>query len=120
MWREGHTSFEVEDAKVVHPNVMTFKLETGGQSYYVVGAYLPPGDLEALEHVRDALDRNPSGATPILLGDLNANLGTPLTERDKAITDVIDGNALEDAKGYFRVRRRGRLRGGRSWRRRWS
>ena len=42
MWRDGHPSFEVEDAKIVHPNVLSFKLVTEGGPIFVVGGYLPP------------------------------------------------------------------------------
>ena len=47
----------------------------------------------------------------MLWGDLNAHLDVPLTGRDEAVADVVDGFDLVDATRHFRVRRRGRVKG---------
>ena len=46
--------FEVEEAIVRGPNVISFQLVTGQARYYAVGAYIPPSDLQTLEQVKDA------------------------------------------------------------------
>ena len=53
----------------------------------------------------------------MIVGDFNASLDVPLTERDELIADVMDGNCLMEAKNHFCVRRR-RLWGRWTWRQR--
>ena len=53
----------------------------------------------------------------MVVGDFNASLSVPLTERDELIADLLDGHCLTDVKSHFRVRRR-RLRGRWTWRQR--
>jgi hypothetical protein len=42
VWKEGHCSFEVEAARVVTPNLLTFQLIRGYKRFYVMGIYIPP------------------------------------------------------------------------------
>jgi hypothetical protein len=42
VWKEGHSSFEVEAARVVTPNLLTFQLIAGYERFYVMGVYIPP------------------------------------------------------------------------------
>ena len=44
VWKEGHSSFEVEAVRVVTPNLLTFQLFTGYERFYVMGIYIPPND----------------------------------------------------------------------------
>jgi hypothetical protein len=44
VWKEGHSSFEVEAACVVIPNLLTVQLVTGYERFYVMGIYIPPDD----------------------------------------------------------------------------
>jgi hypothetical protein len=37
VWKEGHNSFEVEAARMVTPNLLTFQLVTGYKRFYVMG-----------------------------------------------------------------------------------
>jgi hypothetical protein len=41
LWNEGHASFEVEAAKIVTPNLLTFQFFTGYKCFYVMGIYTP-------------------------------------------------------------------------------
>ena len=42
LWKENHRGFEVESAKIVTPNLLTFQLVTGNERFYCMGVYLPP------------------------------------------------------------------------------
>ena len=83
-------AYELEETKIWSPNVIAFRLITGGAKFYVVGCYIPPSDLVALDHVRDAWRQCPKGFTPLLLGDLNINLESPRDERDEVIAEQCD------------------------------
>jgi hypothetical protein len=45
LWNKGHASFEVEAAKIVTPNLLTFQLVTGYERFYMMGTYIPPMTL---------------------------------------------------------------------------
>ena len=60
IWKEDG-GFEVEEATIAHPNVITFQLVTGEERFYVVGCYVPPSDLTTLEHITKAMERKPKG-----------------------------------------------------------
>ena len=42
LWKENHQGFEVELAKKMTPNLLTFQLVTGDERFYCMGIYLPP------------------------------------------------------------------------------
>ncbi len=50
VWKEGHSSFEVEAARVVTPNFLTFQLVTKYERFYVMGIYSPPTTLRGWMH----------------------------------------------------------------------
>ena len=93
-WRQGE-GFEVEETRFWRANVLAFELVTGARRYYVVGMYLPPGDLTALEHARQAVEAKPKGTAPLILGDLNANLESPRSERDEEVAAFCDSLGVE-------------------------
>ena len=115
MWDEEHPAFEVKELKLRHPNVLSFELQTGAGRYYIVGCYVPPSSLETLEPVRRALEDAPADerVRPMLWGDLNANLDVPMSFRDEAVADVVDGEDLIDISRHFRPRNRSRGHRGR-------
>jgi hypothetical protein len=71
----------------------------------VVGAYIPPDDTATLEYVSKALTDRPEGVDPILIGDLNANLADPGSEREHEIAATVAACGLEDMASHFRPRR---------------
>ena len=46
--------YEVEEAMVQDPNIISFQLVMGQGRYFAVGAYIPPSDLTTLEQVKEA------------------------------------------------------------------
>jgi hypothetical protein len=84
LWRESENlSFLVEAVNVVSPNVLTFRLVTGGVRFFVMGAYIPPADTTGVDDLRDAWDRRPANCKLLLLGDLNINFRSLRSEREE-------------------------------------
>ena len=76
-------------------NIITFHLVTGQDRFYIVGAYIPPSDLNALEEVAKAWQQCPKGCLPMLVGDLNVDLdNTPADERGMTIAEQVDAMDL--------------------------
>ena len=107
VWDDNHAGFEVEEVKERHPNVLSFELVTGNARFYVVGCYIPPSSLESLEPVRRALEDAPADerVRTMVWGDLNVSLDIPISERDEAVADVVDGEDLIDVSRHFACRR---------------
>ena len=97
--------YEVEETKIWGPNVLAFRLITGGADYYVVGCYIPPSDLATLEQVKAAWAHCQKDFIPLLVGDLNINLEFPRDERDGIILEQCDAWDLTDMAAQFRQRR---------------
>lgn len=114
-WR-GNISYEVEETRIWGPNVISLHLMMGSIRFFVVGCYIPPNDLEALACVDKAWRECPTGAHPILVGDLNVNLRAPRTEREEMIAEQVDAMDLVDMSRHFRQRSGKRLRGRWTWR----
>ena len=119
VWEDAHDAFEVEGLVERTANVLTFQLTTGEARYFIVGCYLPPGDLGGIEDVRTALAATPKGCKPMVMGDFNANLWDPRDKRDESIADMFEGAGLVDLSRRFvqpKVRLKGRQRARRhSW-----
>ena len=113
VWDENHAGFKVEEVKLRNPNVLTFELKTGHARYYVVGCYIPPSSLELLEPVRQALKDAPADkrVRAMMWGDLNVFLDIPISDRDEAVADVVDGEDLVDVSRHFACRRSRNRRG---------
>ena len=59
------------------PSVITFQLVTGRDHFFIVGAYIPPSDLNMLEDVAKAWQQCPKGRLPMFVEDLNNDLESP-------------------------------------------
>ena len=91
------------ESEVKHgPNVISCWLVTGFRRIPLVGAYVPPADLETLDFINQALDRFPNGAKPILLGDLNAELAHPRDARESEVATVAANHGLECMLSHYR------------------
>jgi hypothetical protein len=44
LWKLDHKAFEVEAARILTPNLITFQLVTGDKQYYLIGIYFPPNN----------------------------------------------------------------------------
>jgi hypothetical protein len=79
VWKEGHSSFEVEVACVVTPNLLTFQLVMGYKRFYVMGTYIPPNNTKGVDALRAAWNACPDGCAPIVMGDSNISFKHPVT-----------------------------------------
>ena len=86
VWKEDHQGFEVELAKILMPNLLTFQLVTGNEQFYCMGVYLPPTDTMGVEDLRAAWEACLEGYMPLVLGDLNNNFSEPRDERTRLFT----------------------------------
>ena len=89
----------------------TKHITLGAQSWYIIGAYMPPNDVLALHQLEKALAEKPKGAEIIFLGDLNAVLEYPQDERKEGLATAIYGHGLEDFTRNFTLSRGCRERG---------
>jgi hypothetical protein len=105
LWRESENlGFLVEAVSIVSPNVLTFQLVTRGVRFFVMGTYIPPADMTGVEDLRDAWDKCPANCKPLLLGDLNINFGSPHSEQEEIIVDLLDKINLANISQKFRQR----------------
>jgi len=77
LWKENHRGFEVDWAKIVTPNLLTFLLVTRNEQFCCMRVYIPPTDTMGVEDLRAAWEACPDGCMPLVLGDLNINFGEP-------------------------------------------
>ena len=108
----------VEEQRGWGPNVLSFHLVTGRGRFYCIGAYCPPSDVdeEAIGDIQRAWAQCPKGSHPIVLGDLNANIHNPQTDRDMAVTEQAAAMDIQDMSRQFRQRRRTWAKGRWTWR----
>ncbi len=90
LWVKDHDLFEIKSVRFPTAGVLTFKLVTGDSKWFVVSGYIAPGDDKTVAKLGKRIDQRPEGYKVLLLGDLNASLHTPMTEREDAIVDMTD------------------------------
>jgi hypothetical protein len=111
LWKEGDSRFEVESVAFRNgPNIVTFQVVTGDRRYYVVGTYIPPNCHLGVDEVRAALEACLTGCIPIVMGDLNTNVGFPRDEREEVIADLLDEYNATDSLRRFMMRSPRRFR----------
>ena len=119
-YRDDHPDFVLEEQRFFGPNVVAFRLKTGRDKLYCVGAYIPPSDdTEAtLDDVRAAHAARPKGFEFILLGDLNINLDAPRDTREEIIAEQCDAWGLTCMTRSFASTRTSTIKGRWTWRQR--
>jgi hypothetical protein len=105
VWKEGHSSFEVEAARMVTPNLLTFQLVTGYERFYVMVIYTPPNNTTGVDALRAEWNAYPDSCTPIIMGDLNISSEHPCDKREEAIANLLDEINLVDSSRKFFLRR---------------
>jgi hypothetical protein len=104
LWNKGHASFEVEAAKIVTPNLLTFQLVTGYKQFYAMGIYIPPNDTTGVDALCKAWASCPANCIPLVLGNLNVNFEHPRDMREEQIIDLLDEINLVDTSQKFALR----------------
>jgi hypothetical protein len=54
LWKPGHWVFEVKAIHTASPNILTYQLVTGGDQFFVMGAYIPPADTTGVDDLHAA------------------------------------------------------------------
>ncbi len=104
LWKENHSGYEVESARIATPNLLTFQLVTGNERFYCMGIYIPPTDTMGVEDLRAAWEACPKGCIPLVLGNLNTNFSNPQNKREEIICDLLDDINLVDTLRRFKPR----------------
>ena len=105
LFYKNSPDWQVESVRHHGPNVISFQLVAASRRWGVIGAYVPPSDLDTVEYIIQAFEALPRAIPPILLGDLNVDLDNPRDERGQAITTEMAVLGLEDLLLHFRLRR---------------
>ena len=100
---EPNSGWSLESIQKHGPNVMSGIIVIGDCRTPVIGAYIPPSDLSSVPYITTALERFPN-QTPLLLGDLNADIHNNTRPRDATISDLLAHHGLEDMLPHFRQR----------------
>ncbi len=101
LWQPEHEAFEIEATKIMTLNLITFQLVTGDQRYYVIGIYIPPNNTEGEINLRVAWEACPANCHPIVMGDLNINVGNPRNDCRADIANLLDEINLLDTSRKF-------------------
>jgi hypothetical protein len=104
LWNKGHASFEVEVAKIVTPNLLTFQLVAGYERIYVMGIYIPHNNTTRVDALRNAWTSCPANCVSLVLGNLNVNFKHPWHAREEQIIDLLDKINLVDTSQKFALR----------------
>ena len=108
--------FAVEAVEKVGPNIIGFQLMTGARRWYIVGVYLAPHSTKTIERVTKAIRSRPKRAELLVVGDFNADLGTPEGDRRaEAIATLLATEGLEDMARHFLPREIRWCRDQRTW-----
>ena len=98
-------SWTIESIMAHGPNVLSCVLRSGLQKHALIGAYLPPSNLDDLPHLVAALERFPH-LKPILIADLNTDLHSLNTPRAQTINATLVSYGLQDLLYHFVQARR--------------
>ena len=80
--------------------MVSFEVFTSGKSTPLIGAYLPPSNLEHLPNLEESLTRSRYQDT-IVLGDLNSNIGQAQNPISQQVADLLMGFSLVDLLHHF-------------------
>ena len=69
---------------------MTCRIMTGGANFFLIGAYIAPGNDATIDIIREQLRDTPEGFRKLVFGDLNAPFRVPMDPREDRIADAVD------------------------------
>ncbi len=83
--KENNLRFEVESVLFHGPNTLTFQLTMGDEQFYIVGMYIPPNCTRGVEDIWQAAEACLVGCKLLVMGDLNLNVGLPVTSGRRSL-----------------------------------
>ncbi len=101
LWQLDHEAFEVEAARIVTPNFISFQLVTDGERYYIMGIYISPHNTEGGEDLWVAWEVCLANCTPLVMGNLNINVEHPRDKWEATIANMLDKMNLVDTSRKF-------------------
>ncbi len=104
LWKESCEEYEIELARVVMPNLLTFQLVTGNEQFYCMGVYIPPTDTMGVDDLWVAWEACPAGCTPLVLEDLNINSRDPQNKQEELIVNLLGNINIVDMSRRFILR----------------
>jgi hypothetical protein len=66
-----------------------------------MGAYIPPANTMGVDDLCNTWAKCPANYKPLLLRDLNINFGSPRSEQEEIIADLLDKMNLADMSRKF-------------------
>ena len=60
-----------------------------------MGTYIPLSDLDTLEFIQKVWEQNLKGCKPLLIGNLNIDLGYPRNDRGEEVAEEFNSMGLE-------------------------
>ena len=105
-YRKYSWKFSVEATKAFGPNVIRAVLVSGRKRWNVIGAYIPPGeeDGSTLAYIEQAQRTAPANRKTIFLGDFDADLDSPRSQREADLADFACQFDLTDLRSHFCLR----------------
>lgn len=110
-WVFRHSSgWHLENSDVSRPDIATAELVSGTVRYLLVGCYLSPtlDPTPYLETISSIVQQ--TKLPTIVLGDFNADINHPKSERDAQVAATFASLHLSDAASHFKLRKRHRER----------
>ena len=83
------------------PNVVSFLLTLGARQWYIVGAYVPPNNMPAVNCVEQALRSDSKGLEMILMGDLDVRLVYPRDEHEEDLAMALVDRVMVNITDHF-------------------
>ena len=113
IYREDKSRFVMKNLKVQGRNTISVEIQTGNVRYFTVGCYIPPSDRteETYGKITGALDCQPKGTLPLILGDLNVDLEHPRSTQEARVAELIDNLQLRCLSRHFKQRRQKHIKG---------
>ena len=98
--REKPQVWNINSTRFHGPNMVSCKVIYSNNIMPLIREYLPPSTLDYLTDLEETLNCFPR-REPIVLGNLNANIGRFREPRDQQVADFLTSLGLVDLLGHF-------------------
>ena len=94
--------FQVKALQQHGLKVLSFMVELGGRRWFIVGFYLPPGDVVTIKCMITAISQCPRGAALLVAREFNADLMAPEgSNRGEDNASSVATTGMEDMSAQF-------------------
>ncbi len=99
--KENCGEWEVELARILTSNLLTFQIVAGNEQFYCMGVYNPLTDTMGVKDSWVDWEACPAGCTLLALGDLNIDFRDPRNEQGELIVNLLDDIKIVDTSRRF-------------------